>query len=263
MNALTTPHAEMHQPVVRPPHCSEEEWKLRCDLAECYHLIDYMGWSETIFNHISARLPGPHHQYLVNPFGLNYIEITPANLLKVDLNGQKVDPSPYDANPASFALHGALHEARDDIRCIIHTHTTPISAIMQKRKGFDNNNFYGAQLYGRVGYHTFEGITLYDDEKPRMIASLGQKHILALRNHGIAVAEGSIAKAFFLLWTVQRAAEVQCAAAAIPGEDTPLPEAVQQKCTEQTEMLIRESDFANKFFDGLVRKMHAVRGPSW
>lgn len=262
MNALATPEA-VRTPVLRPAHCSEEEWALRCDLAECYHLIDYFGWTEGIFNHISARLPGPTHQYLVNPFGLHYTEVTPANLLKVDLEGNKVEPSPYEGNPAGFALHGALHEARDDIRCIIHTHTTPISAVAMKQDGFDYNNFYGAQLFGRVGYHTFEGITLYDDEKPRMVASLGDKHILVLRNHGIAVAEGSIAKAIFLLWTVQRAAEVQCAAAAVPGANTPLPDAVKQKCTEQTTMLIRDSSFADRFFAGLVRKMHAERGPSW
>src|SRR5690554_6279139 len=125
----------------RPVHCNDEEWALRTELALCYHLIDYMGWTETIFNHISARLPGPIHEYLVNPFGLNYTEVTPSNLLKVDLSGHKVEESAYDGNPAGFALHAALHEARDDIRCIIHTHTTPISAVAQKRAGFDHNSF--------------------------------------------------------------------------------------------------------------------------
>lgn len=243
----------------RPAHCNDQEWALRTELALCYHLVDYMGWTETIFNHISARLPGPEHEYLVNPFGLNYTEVTPANLLKVDLTGNKVEASEYDGNPAGFALHAALHEARDDIRCIIHTHTTPISAVAQKRDGFDHNSFYGAQLRGRVGYHDFEGITLFDDEKPRMVASLGQKHILVLRNHGVAVAESSVAKAFFLLWTVQRAAEVQCAAGALPGDDVPLSDEIQQKCADLTAMLIRDSGFADKFFAAMVRKMKAER----
>ncbi|MCK9512364.1 MAG: class II aldolase/adducin family protein [Pigmentiphaga sp.] len=247
----------------RPAECPEEEWALRCQLADCYHLIDYMGWTETIFNHISARLPGPAHHYLVNPFGLNYTEVTPLNLLKVDLEGHKLEPSPYDGNPAGFALHAAVHAARDDLQCIIHTHTTPISAVVQKKNGFDHNSFYGAQLYGRIGYHTFEGITLFDDEKARMVASLGDKHVLALRNHGIAVAESSIAKAFFLLWTVQRAAEIQCAAGALGGEDTLLPVDIQQRCGDLAAMLIRDSGFAVKFFDALVRKMRAERGPAW
>lgn len=263
MNAITHPEVIAPEPVVRPAHCSDDEWALRCELAECYHLVDYLGWTEAIFNHISARLPGPTHQYLVNPFGLNYYEVTPSNLVKVGLDGKKLEESPWEANPASFSLHGALHEARDDIRCIIHVHTTAISAVAQKREGFDYNNFYGAQLYGRVAYHNFEGITLSDDERPRMVASLGDKHVLVLRNHGIAVAEASIAKAMFLLWTVQRAAEIQCAAAAVPGENTDLPEAVKVKCTEQTTMLISKSRFATRFFDGYVRKMHSQRGPSW
>ena len=132
-----------------------------------------------------------------------------------------------------------------------------------KKAGFAHNDFYGAQLYGRIGYHTFEGITLFDDEKARMIDSLGDKHILVLRNHGIAVGESSIAKTFFLLWTVQRAAEIQCQAGAHGGEDNPLPEDISAKCADLTAMLIRDSGFADKFFTAMVRKMHAERGQSW
>lgn len=237
---------------------SQEEWDLRVKLAHCYHLIDFFGWTETIFNHISARVPGADHHYLVNPFGLNYTEVTPENLLKVDLNGNKVEPSEYDANPAGFALHSAVHGAREDIRCLIHTHTTPISAIVQKQDAFKYDNFYGAQLYGRIGYHAFEGITLFKEEKERMIKSLGDKHILVLRNHGIAVGENSIEKAFFLLWTVQRAAEIQCQADAIGGTDVHLADDIKQKCADLTQMLIRESGFASKFFDAMVRKMHST-----
>jgi ribulose-5-phosphate 4-epimerase/fuculose-1-phosphate aldolase len=260
MNSLATPSS---QTLARPAHCSEEEWALRCELAHCYHLTHYLGWSEYIFNHISARLPGPAHHYLVNPFGLHYTEVTPANLLKIDLAGNKVEDSPYDGNPAGFALHAAIHEAREDVRCVIHTHTTAVCAIAQKQAGFDFNNFYGAQIYGRVGYHDFEGITLYQEEKPRMVASLGDKHILLLRNHGIAVAESSIATAFFLHYTAQRAAEVQCASAALPGPDNQLALAVKQKCAEQNTLLNRQSGFADKFFAAMVRKMETDRGPSW
>lgn len=249
--------------VVQPDHCSDEEWGLRCQLADCYHLVDYLGWTETIFNHISARLPGPAHHYLVNPFGLNYTEVTPANLLKVGLTGDKLEPSPFEANPAGFALHSAIHEARDDIHCIIHTHTTPVSAVVQKKGGFSHNDFYGAQLFGRVGYHAFEGITLFADEKPRMLESLGDKHILVLRNHGIAVGEASIAKTIFLLWTVQRAAEIQCQADSMRGEDTELSDDVRTKCADLTAMLTREDAFADKFFNAMVRKMRAAHGRGW
>lgn len=249
-------NSALHQ---NPLNVSAEEWELRVKLAHCYHLVDYFGWTETIFNHISARLPGNEHYYLVNPFGLNYDEVTPENLLKVDLDGHKVMPSEYDANPAGFALHSAVHGAREDIRCLIHTHTTPLSAIAQKKEGFKHDNFYGAQLYGRVGYHAFEGITLFKEERERMIQSLGNNHVLVLRNHGIAVGESSIEKAFFLLWTVQRAAEIQCQSDAIGGEDVLLETAIKEKCADLTAMLIRESGFAIKFFNAMVRKMQAVK----
>lgn len=263
MPAVSSPQPASAGSLARPAHISEEEWALRCDLAACYHLIDYMGWTETIFNHISARLPGPAHHYLVNPFGLLYTEVTPANLLKVDLDGHKLEPSNFDANPAGFALHSAIHGARGDIHCVIHTHTTQVSAIAQKKAGFSHNDFYGAQLFGRVGYHAFEGITLFADEKARMLESLGERHILVLRNHGIAVGEHSIAATFFLLWTVQRAAEIQCLADSMRGEDTALPDPIRQKCADLTAMLNREDGFADKFFDAMVRKMRAERGPSW
>ncbi len=255
-----TPKAET---LLKPAHVSDEEWALRCELAECYHLIDFFGWTETIFNHISARLPGPVHHYLVNPFGLNYTEITPENLIKVDLNGKKVEASPYEGNPAGFALHAAIHGARDDVHCVIHTHTTPVSGVVQKQGGLDHNSFYGAQLFGRVGYHAFEGITLFAEEKERMLQSLGDKHVLVLRNHGIAVAEASIAKTFFLLWIVQRAVEIQCAAGGLPGPDVPLTEDVKNKCRDLAAKLISESGFARQFFAAMVRKMHAERGRSW
>jgi ribulose-5-phosphate 4-epimerase/fuculose-1-phosphate aldolase len=131
-----------------------------------------------IFNHISARVLGPENHYLVNPFGLFYDEITPDNLIKIDQAGEPVEPSEYPANPAGFALHSAIHAARSDVHCIVHTHTTAISAIAVKKQGFGHDDFYGAQLFGRIGYHPFEGITLFADEKTRMVASLGDKDVL-------------------------------------------------------------------------------------
>lgn len=243
----------------QPVHCSDAEWALRVRLAHCYRLVDDFGWGETIFNHISMRVPGAPH-YLVNPFGLNYNEVTPANLLKIDLNSELVEPSRYKANPAGFALHSAIHGARDDLHCVIHTHTTPISAVTMKQAGFEHNDFYGAQLFGRIGYHDFEGITLFADERKRIVRNLGDKHILVLRNHGVAVCESDIARAFFLLWTVQRAAEIQSAGRAMAGEDQQLSDAVRQKCADLTQRLIREEGFAALFFDAAVRRMLMGQG---
>jgi ribulose-5-phosphate 4-epimerase/fuculose-1-phosphate aldolase len=235
----------------------KEEGRLRRELTDFYHLVDYLGWTEMIFNHISVRLPGTAHHYLVNPFGLNYFEITPDNLLKVGVDGRLVEPSEYPANPAGFALHGAIHEMRADVTCVAHTHTTAVSAIAMKRDGFDHNNFYGAQFHGRVGYHDFEGITLYDDERSRMLASLGDKHVLVLRNHGLAVCERDIPMTFMLLWTVQRAAEVQCQAASIPGDDVVLTDAVRERCRNAATDLGSGVRLARLVFDATVRRMRS------
>lgn len=241
------------------PTMDPEEWRIRCELTNFYHLIDDLGWNEMIFNHISARLPGAQHHYLVNPFGLNYCEITPENLLKVGVDGRLVEPSEYPANPAGFALHGVIHESRADVACVAHTHTTAVSAVAMKRGGFDHNNFYGAQFYGRVGYHDFEGITLYDEERSRMLASLGDKHVLVLRNHGIAVCERDIPSTFMLLWTVQRAAEIQCQAAALGGENVSIEESVKRRCRDAAGDLASGVRVARMVWDASVRRMRSRR----
>lgn len=235
------------------------EQQLREQLTDFYHLVEFLGWSELIFNHISVRLPGPEHHYLVNPFGLNYSEITPDNLVKVGIDGKLVEDNGYAANPAGFALHGCIHGARADVQCVAHTHTHAVSAVAMKEGGLSHDNFYGAQLTGRVAYHEFEGITLYDDERPRMLASLGDKTVLILRNHGVAVCERDIPNTFMLLWLTQRAAEMQCAAGQIPGPDHPLPESVKQRCAEDGKRLADKASFASMVYAATVRRMRAAQ----
>lgn len=249
-----TPTAKSLTPM---DHMTEAE--LRVQLSDFYHLVSYLGWTELIFNHISVRLPGKEHAYLVNPLGLHYDEVTPENLLVVGVDGNLLRESEYKPNPAGFALHGAIHEHRADVGCIAHTHTTPISAMTMKGFDIDHDSFYGAQLYGRVGYHTFEGITIYDDERERMLASLKDKHVLVLRNHGIAVCEADIPLTFFLLWTVQRAAEIQCASGAIPGPNNPLTDEVKERCAADAQRLKDNASFATLLFDAMVRKMKRER----
>ncbi|QEW19628.1 aldolase II superfamily protein [Marinibacterium anthonyi] len=241
------------------PMADMTEAELRVQLADFYHLVSYLGWTELIFNHISVRLPGEAHAYLVNPLGLHYDEVTPENLLVVGVDGKLLRESEYKPNPAGFALHGVIHQFREDVGCVAHTHTTPISAITMKGFGIDHDSFYGAQLYGRVAYHEFEGITIYDEERDRMLKSLGEKHVLVLKNHGVACMEADIPLTFFLLWTVQRAAEIQCAAAAIPGPNTILPEEVKAKCAADAQRLKESASFATLLFDAMVRKMKRDR----
>ncbi len=240
---------------IKDPMAGMTEADLRVQLADFYHLVSYLGWTELIFNHISVRLPGEQHAYLVNPFGLHYDEITPENLIRVGVDGKVLDEGAHGANPAGFALHGVIHENRPDVGCVAHTHTTPLSAITMKGFDIDHDSFYGAQLYGRVAYHTFEGITIYSDERQRMLKSLGDKHVLVLRNHGIAVAEADIPLTFMLLWTVQRAAEIQCAASSIPGPNSILPQEVKEKCARDAQALKDNASLATLLFDAMVRKM--------
>ncbi|HVC10832.1 MAG TPA: class II aldolase/adducin family protein, partial [Burkholderiales bacterium] len=173
---------------LKPAGMAGEEWQARLELAACYRAFDWLGWTELIYNHITARVPGPERHYLINPYGLWYNEVTATNLVKVNLAGEAVDGSRYPVNRAGFVIHSAVHAAREDAHCIIHTHTTAGSAVASKKDGLRYDNFYGATLYGQVAYHDFEGVTTDLAEQPRLVASLGAKPVLILRNHGLLVA---------------------------------------------------------------------------
>lgn len=197
-------------PVASPSaEISDEEWSLRVQLAACYRIFDLMGWSELIFNHISLRVPGPTPEILINPFGLRYKEVTASNLVKIDFDGNLIGSSEWPINRAGFIIHTAIHRARPDIHAIMHTHTDAGSAVAGLRDGLDGNNFYASQIHGQVGYHDFEGITLDPDEQQRLVADLGDKNILVLRNHGLLSAGATLPAAFMRLWTTERACQIQ------------------------------------------------------
>ncbi|HUD26393.1 MAG TPA: class II aldolase/adducin family protein [Burkholderiaceae bacterium] len=242
----------------RPGNIDAAESALRQQLAACYQLFDFLGWSESIFNHISLRVPGPERHFLMNPFGLNYDEVTAANLVKVDLAGENVQAGPYRGNPAGFAIHGAIHEARADAHCVIHTHTTAGMAVACKAAGLSHDNFYGAMLHGRVAYHEFEGITVRPDERPRIVASLGDKEVLILRNHGLLVLGADLPSAFLLYWTLQRACEVQAAGGAIGGPDRVLSDAVRSQMGRDARVFDADRRLAQLVFDAMVRRMRAA-----
>jgi ribulose-5-phosphate 4-epimerase/fuculose-1-phosphate aldolase len=239
---------------------AQDEQGLREDLTKFYHLVAYFGWDEIIFNHISVRVPGADHHYLVNPFGLSYEEISAEKLIKVDTEGQLVGDSVYQANPAGFALHGAIHANRGDVGCVAHAHTMAMSAVANKADGFSHDNFYGAQLTGRVGYHDFEGITLYADEKERMLQSLGDKDVLVLRNHGVAVCGADVPSTFMLMWIVERAAHVQVLSQSMAGVQIPLSNDVRAKCGADAKRIMSGSNGAARMlFDASVRRMQRDR----
>src|SRR5574337_617699 len=169
----------------RPADMTPAEWRLRLELAACYRVFDAMGWTELIFNHITLRVPGTPDIFLINPFGLNYSEVAARNLVRIHLDGTPAEPTAYPVNRAGFVIHSAVHGARPDAHCVMHIHTTAGIAVACKQAGLGHDDFYGAELFGDVAYHDFEGITVHDGEGPRLAASLGARRIMILRNHGL------------------------------------------------------------------------------
>ncbi len=191
-----------------------DERALRKQLAAAYRIVDYFGWSMLIFGHITVRIPGPDRHFLINPFGLMFHEITASNLVKIDLDGNIVGDSEYPVNPAGFVIHSAIHAAREDVKCVIHTHTRDGMAVAALADGLNRSDFGGAALHNRVAYHDFEGLTVRMDERDRLVQSLDDKNLLILRNHGLLSCGSTIAEAFLRLHTLQTACEVQIAARA-------------------------------------------------
>lgn len=209
-----------------------DERALRTELAACYRIFDHLGWTELIYNHITVRLPvsvsGHETHFLINPFGLNYDEVTASNLVKVDLQGRIIGDSAWSVNPAGFTLHSAIHSGIANAHCVMHTHTTAGSAVACSEAGLSTDNFYAAMLHNRLAYHDFEGITVHADEGPRVVRSIGNAQAVILRNHGLLSWGVDIPQALAYLWTLQRACEIQVTGAAL-GPTRPVSEAVQKK----------------------------------
>ena len=188
---------------------SDEEWQMRVDLAACYRLIAMHGWDDLVFTHISARVPGPDEHFLINAYGLLFEEMTASSLIKVDLDGNKIIDSPYPVNPAGFTIHSAVHEARHDVGCVIHTHTKAGVAVSAQKDGLLPLSQVSLFALSSVAYHDYEGVALNEDEKPRLVADLGDKSFLILRNHGLLVATASIPDAFLSMYMLETACQTQ------------------------------------------------------
>ena len=239
----------------RPQRIGAEEWALRLELAACYRLFDALGWAESIYNHITLRVPG--EAFLINPFGLHYGEVTAANLLKIDAEGRVLDPSPWPVNPAGFVIHSAIHRARPDAHCVMHTHTTAGMAVACTDGGLRSDNFDSATLHGQVAYPEFEGITTQADEQPRLLASLGPREVLILRNHGLLTVGPHVPGAFGRMWSVQRACEVQAASDAMAGANRVVPPAVLEAIPGQLRPMAQAGGAARRgelAFEAALRK---------
>ncbi len=250
MNAMLKP--------ATPAHMHPDEWQARLQLAACYRIFAMLGWTEMIYNHITLRLPasvsGDDKHFLINPFGLHYSEVTASNLVKIDLQGKVLDGSPHPVNPAGFTVHAAIHAALDGAHCVMHTHTTAGVAVACLQGGLQQTNFYSAQLHDMVAYHTFEGITIHAEETPRLLKSIGDKPAVILRNHGLLAWGGTLAQTFAILWTLQRACEIQMATLSM-GPAIPVPEAIAIKCTRDALQFNPNHGAGQDVFDALVRQV--------
>jgi ribulose-5-phosphate 4-epimerase/fuculose-1-phosphate aldolase len=238
---------------------TDAEREARVQLAAGYRVFDMLGWTEMIFNHITLRVPGPERHFLINPFGLHYREVTASNLLLIDLEGRAVRPSQWPVNLAGFVIHSAIHESIPSAHCVMHTHTTTGSAVACLKSGLSHDTFYGAMLHGRVAYHDFEGISVDPDEKERLVRDIGDKPAVILRNHGLLTWGADVPEAFLMLWTLQRACDIQIASSAAGALHPVRPEALEQAVREGGPVEKRTRD---DVFAAMVRLADA-RDPSY
>ena len=238
-----------------------DEWQARLELAACYRVFAMLGWTEMIYNHITLRLPdsvtGGEKHFLINPFGLHYTEVTASNLVKINLAGDVLDDSPYPVNPAGYVLHSTIHGHIEGAHCVMHTHTTAGVAVASLEGGLSQSNFYSAQLHDMVAYHTFEGITVHAEEGPRVLQSIGRKPAVILRNHGLLSWGQTLPQTFAILWTLQRACEIQLATQSM-GAPIPVPADIAAKCTRDALQFNPNHGAGKDVFEALVRQVDRI-----
>ncbi len=252
MNATSQTEISEIQKAVSP-----EEWQLRVDLAACYRLVAMYGWSDLVFTHISARIPGPEHHFLINPYGLMFDEITASSLVKVDQQCNKMIDSPYPVNPAGFVIHSAIHAAREDIVCVLHTHTAAGIAVSAQKGGVLPISQQSTFVLGSLAYHDYEGVAFRDDEKPRLQADMGHANFLMLRNHGLLTVGKTIADAFLSMYTFENTCKIQIAAQAGGGELTTVNPKIVEGVGQA--MKVQTDGMGGRFvWPSLIRKLDRV-----
>ena len=240
---------------------SPGEWQVRVDLAACYRIIAMYGWDDLVFTHISARVPGPEEHFLINAYGMLFEEITASSLVKVDLHGKKVLESPYPVNPAGFVIHSAVHEARPDVTCVLHTHTRSGIAVSVQAEGLLPLSQISLFPYVSLGYHDYEGVALNDEEKPRLVADLGNRNAMILRNHGLLTVGPTIADACIAMYALETACQIQLLAQSTGGELIEVPRPIVEGITAQVEEVTKGMG-GSLAWPGLLRKLDR-RDPSY
>lgn len=239
---------------------SAEEWQVRVNLAACYNIVAQYGWDDLIFTHISARVPGPEHHFLINPYGMMFEEVSASSLVKVDLQGNKVMTSEYDINPAGFTIHSAVHEAREDAQCVMHLHTKEGVAVSTQQQGLLALSQQSLFPLSGLSYHDYEGVALNPEEKQRLVADLGHTQFLILRNHGLLTCAGSIADAFLNMYILQKACEIQLLAQSSGQALIKIPDAILAGIQQAGQAVTRNAG-GQLAWPGLLRRLDRIAAP--
>ncbi len=242
---------------------SKEEWQIRTDLAATYRLVAHHGWSDMIFTHISARIPGPEHHFLINPYGMTFDEITASSLVKIDVDGNKVMESPHPVNPAGFTIHSAIHMAREDAQAVIHVHTADGVAVSCQAHGLLPISQHAMLVHADIAYHDYEGVALNHDERPRLVNDLGTKNIFILRNHGTLTVGQTCADAFLRLYNLERACTIQVKALAGGTKINQPNDGVPDVVTGQVTGMNSSSAFADKLVWPAMLRLLDRKDPSY
>ena len=234
-------------------HVSPEEWQARVDLAACYRLVADLGWSDLIFTHITVRVPGTDNQFLINPYGMMFDEITASSLVKIDVHGNKLDDSPFPVNPAGFTIHSAVHAVRHDAQCVLHVHSVNGVAVSAQKNGLLPLSQQSIFVLASLAYHDYEGVALNEEEKPRLVADLGDKNFLMLRNHGLLTLGATVADAFLNMYVFEAACMIQVRAQA-GGELISIPQAIIQGAQKQAKA-VTKAQGGMLAWPGLLRRL--------
>jgi len=245
------------QPTSIREQVTAEEWQARVDLAAAYRLVALHGWDDLIFTHISARVPGGEHHFLLNPYGMMFEEVTASSLVKIDLKGNKVMDSPHFINPAGFTIHSAVHEAREDAQCVMHLHTRRGIAVSAQKDGLLPLSQQAMFALASLAYHDYEGLALDAEEKPRLVSDFGNKKFLILRNHGLLTVGRTVAEAFLGMFMLERACEIQILAQSGGSELSPIPQEIIGRVASQMDA-VTVGMGAMLTWPGLLRKLDRI-----
>jgi len=253
----------MNAPLLKIPsrqhEISPEEWQVRVDLAAAYRLVAHFRWDDLVFTHISARIPGRHDQFLINPYGLMFDEITASSLIKIDADGNKIDESEYPVNPAGFTIHSAIHAARHDAQCVLHVHSLNGIAVSAQKAGVLPISQQSIFVLSSLAYHDYEGVALRDDEKPRLVADLGPKnHFLMLRNHGLLTLGATVADALLNMYFFETVCTIQVRAQAGGGELVQVDPRIIAGAQAQAREATRGIGAGGLSWPGLLRRLDRI-----